>query len=71
YVFGVLNYSNYNQLPVLADLFEEWGVETVAYIYIADLHGIEYSHVAEGEFLKKGITVLYSEGVLPTAMDLT
>jgi len=71
YTFGVLNYSDYNQIPVMADLFVEWGVETVAYIYIADLHGIEYAHTSEAEFLQRGIQVVYSEGVLPTALDLT
>jgi branched-chain amino acid transport system substrate-binding protein len=71
YVFASLNYSDYYQVPVLVDLFEEWGVETVAMIYIADLHGIEYSHIALSEFTKRGIEVVYSEGVLPTATDLT
>ncbi|GAH49234.1 unnamed protein product, partial [marine sediment metagenome] len=61
YTFGVLNYSDYYQIPALADLFVEWGVETVAYIYISDLHGIEYAHTAESEFLKRGIRVVMSE----------
>jgi len=71
YVFGVLNYSDYYQIPTLADLFVEWGVETVAYIYIADLHGIEYAHTSESEFLMRGIQVVYREGVPPEATDLT
>jgi branched-chain amino acid transport system substrate-binding protein len=71
YVFASLSYSDYYQIPVLADLFVEWGVETVAYIYISDLHGIEYAHTSESEFLKRGIQIVYSEGVLPTATDLT
>ena len=68
--FSVLNYSDHNQVPVMADLFVEWGVETVAYIYIADLHGIEYAHTAESEFLKKGITVVMSKSVPPYAADV-
>ena len=40
YVFAPLNYSDHNQLPVVAELFSDWGVETVAMIFIADLHGI-------------------------------
>ena len=57
YVFATLNYSDHYQLPVLADLFEDWGVKTVAIIYIADLHGVEYSGVAAPLFALKGIDV--------------
>lgn len=71
YVFANLNYSDWYQVPVLADLFAEWGVETVAMIYIADLHGIEYSHTAHSEFLLRGIDVVMSKSVLAEATDLT
>lgn len=71
YFFSILNYSNYNQIPTLADLFVEWGVETVALIYIADLHGVEYSHIAHQEFLRTGITVVYDRSVPPFATELT
>ncbi len=71
YMFAPLNYSDHYQVPVLADLFVEWGVKTVYIIYIADLHGIEYSHTALSEFLKRGIQVVASKGVPPEATDLT
>ena len=70
YVFGVLNYSDYYQIPVLADLFEEWGVKTVAIIYINDLHGVEYYHSSLSEFLKAGINVVMAEAVPPYTEDV-
>jgi len=56
YVFLVLNYSN-TQIPVLADQFVEWGVETAAISFLEDLHGVEYSNRALSEFTKRGIEV--------------
>ena len=44
-------------MPVLADVFEEVGVKSVAINFIEDLHGIEYSGEASKEFSKKGIEV--------------
>jgi branched-chain amino acid transport system substrate-binding protein len=70
YVFGVLNYSSYNQIPALADIFVEQGVETVAIIYINDLHGVEYYHTALSEFLKKGIDIVMAEAVPPFSQDV-
>jgi len=63
YVFGVLNYSDYYQIPVLADIFAEQGVKTAAIIYINDLHGVEYYHTSLSEFLKKGINIVMAEAV--------
>lgn len=70
YVFGVLNYSNYNQMPALADAFVAKGVKTVAIIYINDLHGVEYYHSALSEFLKKDINIVMAEAVPPFAQDV-
>jgi branched-chain amino acid transport system substrate-binding protein len=70
YVFGVLSYSNYNQIPVLADIFAEKGVKTVAIIYLNDLHGVEYYHTALSEFLKKGINIVMAEAVPPYTQDV-
>ena len=71
YFFSILNYSNHNQLPVAFDLFQEWGVQTVALLYIADLHGVEYSHIAHQEALRTGISVIYDRSVPPFATELT
>jgi branched-chain amino acid transport system substrate-binding protein len=57
YFFMVLQFSDHYQMPVLADVFEELGVKTVAINFIEDLHGIEYSGVATNEFTKKGIEI--------------
>ena len=70
YVFGILNYSDYYQIPVLADIFVEKGVKTVAIIYINDLHGVEYYHTALSEFTKKGISVVMAEAVPPYSEDV-
>jgi branched-chain amino acid transport system substrate-binding protein len=70
YVFGVLSYSNYYQIPVLADIFVAKGVKTVAIIYLNDLHGVEYYHTALSEFLKKGINIVMAEAVPPYTTDV-
>ncbi len=70
YVFGVLNYSDYYQIPVLAGLFNDWGVKTVAIIYINDLHGVEYYHTSLSEFLKAGINIVMAEAVPPFSEDV-
>ena len=70
YVFGVLNYSDYYQIPVLADIFAENGVKTAAIIYINDLHGVEYYHSSLSEFMKKGINIVMAEAVPPYSEDV-
>jgi len=70
YVFGVLNYSDYYQIPVLADVLVEQGVKTAAIIYINDLHGVEYYHTSLSEFLKAGITIVMAEAVPPYTEDV-
>jgi branched-chain amino acid transport system substrate-binding protein len=70
YVFGVLNYSDYYQIPVLADIFAEKGLKTVAIIYINDLHGVEYYHSSLSEFMKKGIQIVMAEAVPPFSEDV-
>ncbi len=70
YVFGVLSYSDYYQIPVLADIFEQKGVKSVAIIYINDLHGVEYYHTSLSEFMKKGIEVKMAQAVTPYTEDV-
>ena len=71
YVFISLSFSDWNQLPVLADLLAEKGAKTAYVIYIADLFGIEYSGVAGIEFPKKGINILGVKSVPPDIKDLS
>ena len=71
YFFSVLNFSDHNQMPVLADIFAEVGVKTAYIIYIADLHGIEYSGVAGIEFAKKGIDIVRVKSAPEGIKDLS
>ncbi len=71
YFFGVLNYSDWYQMPVLAELFEEMGVKTAAIMFIEDLHGIEYQGVATREFEKKGIKVVMVKSTPPDIKDVS
>jgi branched-chain amino acid transport system substrate-binding protein len=71
YLFVTLSFSDWYQLPVLADLLAEQGAKTAYIIYIADLHGIEYSGVAGIEFPKKGISIRGIMSVPPDIKDLS
>jgi branched-chain amino acid transport system substrate-binding protein len=70
YFFGVLNYSNRNQIPVLADMLVEWGVKTAAIIYISDLHGVEYSGQAGIDFDRVGIDIVMTKSSIPYTTDV-
>jgi branched-chain amino acid transport system substrate-binding protein len=56
YFFQVLNCSD-TQAPALAEIFKEVGVKSVAVIYRADLHGIEYGNAFVPFFKEKGIEI--------------
>jgi branched-chain amino acid transport system substrate-binding protein len=71
YLFVTLSFSDWYQLPVLADLLAEQGAKSAYIIYIADLHGIEYSGVAGIEFPKKGISIRGIMSVPPDIKDLS
>lgn len=59
YVFVTLSFSDWNQLPVLADMLADNTTCTTAYIaYIDDEHGLEYKATAETEFARVGISIL-------------
>lgn len=70
YFFGVLNYSNRSQIPVLADILVGLGVETAAIIYIADLHGIEYAGEAGIDFDRVGIDIVMNKSSIPYTTDV-
>ena len=67
YFFMVLPFADHYQMPVLADVFKELGVKTVAINFINDLHGIEYSGVAVKEFDRQNIVV---KMIKSTPMDI-
>lgn len=71
YFFMVLQFSNHYQMPVLADVFAEVGVKSVAINFIEDLHGIEYSSEAAKEFNKKGIAVKMIKSTPPDIKDVS
>lgn len=71
YFFGVLNFADHYQMPVLADIYQELGVKTAAIMYIDDLHGIEYAPSAEKEFKKRGIEVKMKKGVPADIKDVS
>jgi branched-chain amino acid transport system substrate-binding protein len=71
YVFVTLSFSDWYQLPVLADILAAKGAKTAYVSYIADLHGIEYSGVAGIEFPKKEIEVVGLKSLPPDIKDLS
>ncbi|MCS7281983.1 MAG: amino acid ABC transporter substrate-binding protein [Anaerolineae bacterium] len=71
YVFVTLSFSDWYQLPVLAELLAEKGAKTAYIAYIADLHGIEYSGVAGIEFPKRGISIIGTKSIPPDMKDLS
>jgi len=71
YVFVTLSFSDWYQLPVLAELLGSKGAKTAYVTYIADLHGIEYSGVAGIEFPKQGIEIVGTKSLPPDIDDLS
>jgi branched-chain amino acid transport system substrate-binding protein len=69
YVFVSLPFSDWYQLPVLADMLKAKGAETAYIVSIADLHGVEYSGVATQEFGRVGIDILGNVSVPITQED--
>ncbi|MEJ2735811.1 MAG: ABC transporter substrate-binding protein [Anaerolineae bacterium] len=71
YVFISLSFSDWYQLPVLAELLGSKGATTAYVTYIADLHGIEYSGVAGIEFPKHGIEIVGTRSLPPDIDDIS
>jgi branched-chain amino acid transport system substrate-binding protein len=71
YIFVTLSFSDWYQIPVLADILAEKGAKTAYVTYIADLHGIEYSGVAGIEFPQRGIEVVGVKSLPPDIKDLS
>jgi branched-chain amino acid transport system substrate-binding protein len=64
-----LSFSDWYELPVLADVWAAAGVKSAYVTYIADLHGIEYSGVAGSEFARVGIKILGNVSLPPDLKD--
>jgi branched-chain amino acid transport system substrate-binding protein len=69
YTFVSLSFSDWYELPVLADVWAAAGVKSAYVTYIADLHGIEYSGVAGAEFGRVGIKILGNVSLPPDLKD--
>ncbi len=69
--FQVLSYSNHYQIPALAEIMKEVGVKSASILYIDDLHGIEYSDVAETELPKVGIEILSKTAIPADIKDMS
>lgn len=70
YFFQVLNFSD-TQAPALAEIFKEVGVKSVALIYRADLHGIEYGNAMGPYFKEKGLEVKMNKSYPPGIKDMS
>ncbi len=70
YFFQVLNFSD-TQVPTLADILVELGVQRVGIIFISDLHGVEYSGAATPEFATRGLDVVMVKSYPPTVSDVS
>ena len=71
YFFSALNFSDHYQVPVLAEGMSEWGVKSAAIVFIADLHGVEYSGVAVPELALRGIDIVMTKSVPPGIKDMS
>jgi len=71
YTFVTLSFSDWNQLPALAPMLAARGARTAYIMYIADLHGIEYSGAAGIEFPKVGIDIVGVQSVPPDITDVS
>ena len=71
YVFVNLNYSDWYQIPVLADLLASKGVTSAFVAYIGDQFGIEYSNTIKKEFPSRGINVVRYVSLPPEMTDFT
>jgi branched-chain amino acid transport system substrate-binding protein len=69
--FGLLNFSNWDQMSTLMDIFDEVGAQSVAMIYLDDLHGIEYSDVLKEEAEAAGVEVVFETSIPGDTKDFS
>ena len=58
YVFVNLSFSDWYQLPVLADMLKAAGAKTAYMVNMADVFGVEYGGVSTMEFNRVGIEIV-------------
>ncbi len=69
YFFSVLNFAD-TQMPVLADILEEEGIQSVAILMVDDLLGVEYTGVLVPLLAQKGIDVVMVKSYLESDPDI-
>jgi branched-chain amino acid transport system substrate-binding protein len=69
--FGLLNFSDWYEIPTLVEIFKEVGVQSVAMIYLDDLHGIEYSDTMTTEAEKAGIEIVFETSIPADTKDFS
>ncbi len=71
YIFGDLQFADWNQVPVLISVMQEVGVKSVGIFYIDDLHGLEYSGVAEELLADTDIELMFKTAIPADIKDWT
>jgi branched-chain amino acid transport system substrate-binding protein len=71
FVFISLSFSDWYEIPALADILSEKGAKSAYVIQMNDLHGIEYAGVANIELPKKGVNIVGAKAVPPDIKDLS
>ena len=71
YIFVTLSFSDWYEMPVLADMLQAKGAKSAYITYISDLHGIEYNCEAGIEFGRVGIQILGTKALPPDIKDLS
>jgi branched-chain amino acid transport system substrate-binding protein len=71
YIFVNLSFSNWYQVPVIAQVFADHGVKSVYIIYIADLFGVEYNSESQLYFDQYGIDIVASKSIPPDIKDMS
>ena len=71
YIFGDLQFADWNQVPVLVSLKQEVGVKSVGIFYIDDLHGMDYSSVAEEELTGTDSEIMFKTAIPGDIKDWT
>ncbi|MFO7773802.1 MAG: ABC transporter substrate-binding protein [Dehalococcoidia bacterium] len=69
YLFVTLSFSDWYQIPVLADILADAGAETAFIAYIDDEHGLEYLEEAQDFFPPAGIEIVGTP--FPMGYDFT
>jgi len=71
YVFATLSFSDWNQVPVLADLLASKGCQSAYIVYIPDQYCTEYKNAASIEFGRVGIRTYVAKSISSDIEDIS